>query len=89
MYNAINNTQVTFIPKNPNAIMIKDYMPISYCTIIYKIISKVTATRLSKMLDNIMDESQTTFVPDKNMHDHILLAYELIKGYNTKGDPPI
>lgn len=42
---------------------------------------------MSKVLGSIIDESQATFVPRKYIQDHILLAYELIKGYNTKGGP--
>lgn len=88
IYSAINKNLVIIIPKSTNANMIKDYRHISCCTTIYKIISKIMAKRLSKVLGNIIDVSQTTFVPGKHIQDHILLAYELIKGYNTKGSPP-
>lgn len=79
MFKAINNTLVTLIPKTPNASMIKDYRPISCCTTLYKIISKVMAARLSKVLGSIIDESQTAFVPGKHIQDHILLAYDTVE----------
>lgn len=40
------------------------------------------------MLINIVNQSQATFVLGQHIHDHILLAYELIKGYTKKGGTP-
>ncbi|CAI8607235.1 unnamed protein product [Vicia faba] len=31
---------------------------------------------------------KTAFVPGHHLHDHVLLAFGLVKGYNTKGGPP-
>ncbi|CAK8532031.1 unnamed protein product [Lathyrus sativus] len=88
LLNAMNCTLVTLIPKVNNATMIKDYRPISCCTTLYKVISKIMANRLSKVLNSIIDNSQAAFVPGNHIQDHILLAFELIKGYNTNGAPP-
>lgn len=43
------------------------------------------AKRMSKILPSIISRNQATFVPVQDIHDHILLAYELVKGYNRKG----
>lgn len=82
-----NSSLVTLIPKFKISNMIKDYRPISCCTIVYKIISKIMDNRLGKVLNNIIHQSQATFMPGHYLQDHILLAYELIKGYNIKGRP--
>ncbi|XP_028216534.1 uncharacterized protein LOC114398549 [Glycine soja] len=44
--------------------------------------------RLSKVMQDIVGCSQAAFVPGQQIHNHILLAYELIKGYSRQGDTP-
>lgn len=46
------------------------------------------AARLGKVICSVIHNSQAAFVPGQNIHDHILLAYELMKGYNTKSGAP-
>ncbi|CAL5187247.1 unnamed protein product [Lathyrus oleraceus] len=88
MDNIFNRTLVTLIPKHNQERTIREYKPISCCTIVYKIISKVMATRLSRVLSNIISRSQAAFVPGQKIHDHVFLAYELIRSYNGKGGMP-
>lgn len=40
------------------------------------------------MLPIIVNQSQATFMPYQRIHCHILLAYELAKGYKRKGGTP-
>lgn len=88
MFKVVNSTLVTLMPKTSNVIMVKEFRPISCCTTIYKIIYKIMTTRLSKVLRSIIDDSHASFVPGLHIQDHILLAYELIKGYRNKVGPP-
>ena len=85
MLKAINCTLITLIPKSPDASTVKEYRPIACCTTLYKIISKVLTKRMSKVLTTIISESQSAFVPGKAIQDNIMLAHELIRGYNRKG----
>ncbi|KAK2357064.1 hypothetical protein QL285_094373 [Trifolium repens] len=88
MYSVVNSTLVTLIPKHSAAKTIKEYRPISCCTTIFKVISKILTMRLSRVLGTIISTSQAAFVPGQHIHDHILLAYELIRGYSRKGGTP-
>ncbi|CAK8544798.1 unnamed protein product [Lathyrus sativus] len=88
MYLAVNCTLVSLIPKGNGGNCVKDFRPISCCTTFYKIISKILTRRLSKVLTIIINQSQAAFIPRQNIHDHILLAYELIQGYNRKDGTP-
>lgn len=45
-------------------------------------------TRLGKVLGSIINKNQATFIPNQHIQDHILIAYDLIKGYSTKGGMP-
>lgn len=88
LYLAANYTMVNLIPKNEEAKTIKDYRPIAGCTTLYKIISKVLTDRLAKVIRSIISPCQADFVPGKQIHNYILLTYELLKGYSRKGGAP-
>lgn len=60
----------------------KDLRPIAYCTTLYKIILKILTDSLNKVINAIMDDSKSAFVPSVNIHDNIIIAHELLRGYN-------
>ena len=65
MPSGINETYICLIPKVKSPQKITEYRPISLCNVIYKIISKVLANRLKSKLAEIIDESQSAFVPGR------------------------
>lgn len=84
----INLTLVILVPKCPNACVVKDFRPIACCTVLYKIISKVLANRMKRVLDTVISEHQSAFVPGRLIFDNIMLSQELIKGYTRKQISP-
>lgn len=42
----------------------------------YKIISKTLANRLKSILDNVISNSQSTFIPNRLISDNIILGHE-------------
>lgn len=51
---------------------------------LYKLISKVITARCLVMND-LIDGSQETFVPRRDIAVNIILNHELVKGYDKKG----
>ncbi|EOY20267.1 Uncharacterized protein TCM_045622 [Theobroma cacao] len=74
----VTSTTLVLLPKMPNACQWSDFRPISLCTVLNKIVTKLLANRLAKLLPSIISENQSAFVNDRLISDNILLAQELI-----------
>jgi hypothetical protein len=58
----LNATFLTLIPKEERVTHPKQYRPITLCNVIYKIITKVIATRLKPILPFIISKEQSGYV---------------------------
>lgn len=85
---AFKSTIATLISKSENPTAIKDCWPIAVCTTFYKIMSKILTNRMSLVLKEIIHQSQLAFLSGQAIYNHILLAFELMKGYTRKGGTP-
>ncbi|KAJ9535674.1 hypothetical protein OSB04_un001171 [Centaurea solstitialis] len=88
MTKEINHTLLCMIPKVPNASRISDFRPISCCTVLYKIISKIISDRIKPYLTHIVDSTQSAFIPGRRIADNILMAHELVAGYQRDTGQP-
>ena len=75
---SINQTFITLIPKVKGPTNVSEYHPISFCIIIYKLVSKVIANKLKGVLPLIISESQSAFQSDKTISDNTLVAFETL-----------
>jgi len=78
----VNTTILALIPKKKTAREMKDYRPISCCNVIYKVISKLIANRLKKLLPDFISPNQSAFVKDRLLMENVLLASEIVKDYH-------
>ncbi|KAL0305192.1 UNVERIFIED_CONTAM: hypothetical protein Sangu_3046300 [Sesamum angustifolium] len=53
---------IALVPKSEHSPSVADYRPISCCNVIYKVITKIIADRLSPALMQLVDSSQAAFV---------------------------
>lgn len=74
----INDTNVVLILKKKNPVTVGDLRPISLCNVLIKIITKVLANRMKGLLDGVIAENQSAFIPGRLISDNIMVGYEMI-----------
>jgi len=74
----INTTFIALIPKVNSPQRLNDFRPISLVGCLYKILSKVLANRLRKVMGSLISETRTTFVKGRQILDGILIANEVV-----------
>ncbi|XP_058780621.1 uncharacterized protein LOC131654295 [Vicia villosa] len=69
---------INLIPKKESPSRLDDFRPICLVGCLYKAISKLLASRLKKVLNSVISEVQSAFVPCRNLLDGVMVANEIM-----------
>jgi len=78
MFLGVNYTFIALVPKVDQPSTPNKYRPIALCNIIYKIVSKIIASRLKLLLPLIISLEQSGYVEGRQITDRIILTHEII-----------
>jgi hypothetical protein len=87
MPEGVNDTAIVLIPKVDQPMELKDFRPISLCNVLYKVVSKCLVNRLRPLLDELVSQSQSAFVPGRMITDNALLAFECFHFIQKNSSP--
>ena len=80
----LNETLISLISKCQSPESLNNYIPISQCNSIYKVVIKILVSRIRPFLDRPVSPVQFAFVPRRRGLDNILIAQELIHSLDNK-----
>lgn len=78
IHSSCNSSFIALLPKVADPLTIGDFRPVSLIGVIGKVISKVLANRLKKVLDKIISPEQSAFITGRNILDGPLIANEVV-----------
>eukprot|EP00253_Pinus_taeda_P003654 PITA_03654 len=81
---ALNTSFISLIPKQDAALTADKFRPIALCNVVYKIISKVLASRLKPLLPSLISGEKFGYVEGKQILNNIILVHEVVHTLTNK-----
>uniref|UniRef100_A0A803QN42 Putative plant transposon protein domain-containing protein n=1 Tax=Cannabis sativa TaxID=3483 RepID=A0A803QN42_CANSA len=69
-----NEANMVLIPKKKQPDCMADLRPIALCNVLYKVITKVMSNRMKLLMDKIVAETQSAFIPRWLITDNIMVS---------------
>lgn len=73
-----NSSFISLISKVKDSCEVINFQPISLINCVYKVIAKLLANRLKRVLSSIISPSQTGFMEGRRITDTVLIASEVV-----------
>jgi len=80
----INDTFLVLIPKVDNPQCVTQLRPIGLYNVVYKAISKTIVTRIKPVLGKLIAPTQSSFVPERQISDNIIIVQEMLHSMRKK-----
>lgn len=73
-----NHPDIALIHKVEKPRKVTEFRPISMCNVIYRTIAKTIVNQLKTILHDVIDLSQSAFIPNRLITDNIIVGYECL-----------
>lgn len=80
----VYHTFLTLILKRAVANRVEQFRPIALCNVIYKVITKILASRLKPHLHTITHPSQLAFIPSRSLLENCIINHEIMWYLNSR-----
>lgn len=87
VWSSYNSTYIALIPKGVAPSSFEDFLPISCCNLIYKLIAKLIENRLKPIFSDFLSEEQYRFLFNHQIHDAVSITQEVLHSIKLKKSP--
>jgi hypothetical protein len=81
---SLNFGIVTLLPKQKEESHIKQFHPICLLNVSFKIFTKIMVNRMIRIATKVINPSQTTFIPGRNIMEGVVMLHETIHEIHRK-----
>jgi hypothetical protein len=75
---SINGSHIVLVPKKDNPSRVGDFRPISLLNSSVKLLTKILANRLQKVILQVIHKTQYGFIKERNIQDYLAWAFEYL-----------
>ena len=80
----LNKANIVLLPKKDNSSTLNNYKSISLCNLVYKVITKILASRVIHFLPNVISPLQTDFVEGRVIAENSIITSEVLHTMKKK-----
>lgn len=84
LHESLNHTSIALLPKVSSPTTVKDFRPISLCSVVYKLITKIISKRLRDLMPLLISPAQSSFIKGRSIIDNIIITQEVIHSMKKK-----